>query len=224
MEYFDLYDSNVEAYNNIFESWNEKRNYYWKAVKVFLEKIESKEKKLFIDVGCGNGRHIFLAESLGFKKENIYGIDISENQIKNLKEKNYNVFVLDMKRLSTIKKEFDVIVNIASFHHILNFNDQKKVLEEHYKILSDKGIFLLSVWNPQKSFVKKMLEKNKFEKISDKIYNVKYTFFKNFEKKTFNRYYYFFEKEELKNLLEEFFFIEDFYEEDHNLYFELKKR
>lgn len=224
MEYFNLYNSNIKAYNNIFESWNEKRNYYWKAVKVFLEKIESKEKKLFIDVGCGNGRHIFLAESLGFKKENIYGVDISENQIKTLKENNYNVFVLDMKQLSSIKKKFDVIINIASFHHILNFKDQKKVLEEHYKILSDNGIFLLSVWNPQKSFVKKMLEKNKFEKISDKIYKVKYTFIKNFEKKSFDRYYYFFEKEELKNILEEFFVIKKIYEEDHNIYFELKKK
>ncbi len=220
VEYEEFYKSNIETYNSIFEHWNEKRNYYWKPVKKFLEKVEEKQTKKLLDVGCGNGRHLLLAESLGFKKNNIFGIDVSENQIKSLKQKNYNVKVLDMKKLSLLKQKFDVIINIASFHHILTLEEQKKVLEEQKKILLERGKMLLSIWIPQKSFVKKMLEKNKFKKINRKVYEVKYTDHK--KNVSYKRYYYFFEKEEIKKLLEEYFFIKDYYEEDHNLYFELE--
>ncbi len=219
-EYEEFYKSNIKTYNSIFKHWNEKRNYYWLPVKKFLEKIERKETKKILDVGCGNGRHLFLAEKLGFKKNNILGIDISENQISFLKKNKFNTKILDMKNLSLLKQKFDVIINIASFHHILSLEEQKKVLEEHKNVLSENGVMLLSVWFPQKDFVKKMLEKQKFELVENKVFRVKY----DDKKKVYDRYYYFFDLKEIKSLLEEYFFIKNYFEEEHNLYFELEQK
>ncbi len=225
-----FYEENIKTYNSISESWDEKRNYYWKPVKNFLEKIREKEKKTFLDVSCGNGRHIKLAEKIGFKKNNIYGTDISIKQLEKIKEKNpdYSLFLLDMRNIIKIQekttfKKFDIIINIASFHHILTLEEQKKVLEQHKKILSEKGKILLSIWNPEKNFIKKMEEKKKFKRITNKIYEVKYTVKENFENKSYKRYYYFFEKEEIKKIVEEYFKIKNFYREEHNYYLELEQ-
>jgi predicted kinase len=49
-----------------------------------------------------------------------------------------NVFLnLDMINLSKIKQKFSYIFFIASFHHLNNLKDRKKVLKNAYKLLDD---------------------------------------------------------------------------------------
>ncbi|MFW5704872.1 MAG: class I SAM-dependent methyltransferase [Nanoarchaeota archaeon] len=189
------------TYDSISKDWETKRSYNWKPVKEFLESFENKKNLKLLDLGCGTGRDLELAEKLGFEKNNCIGCDFSKGQLKIVKEKGFETKIANMAELPFEKNGFDVIVCVAAFHHLISKDTQKKALEEMKRILKSNGKLLLVNWFPEKDFVEKQVEKGKFEFVNEKIVKVTYTY----EKSKFDRYYYLFEEQELIELCEKEF-------------------
>lgn len=187
-----------DTYDSISSNWEIKRRYYWKPVVDFLKKQENKEHIVLADIGCGTGRHLELAEELGFEKENLIGVDFSKGQLEIVKEKGYRINQSDMENLDMEDCSIDVIISIAAHHHLLENSAQLGALEEMKRVLKQCGKILLSNWFPEEEFVEKQLEKGKFEFLDGEKQKVKVTY--THEGKQFDRYYYLFKKDELEAL------------------------
>lgn len=103
-----------------------------------------KEGDKVLDLGCGNGR---FYEYL--KKTNYVGVDPSVELIKICKNNypNKEFMVTDGNTLPFGDNLFDKIFSIAVLHHIPSDKLRKEFLLEAKRVLSDNGIFTLTVWN-----------------------------------------------------------------------------
>ena len=79
---------------------------------------DAPKDSLLLDIGCSSGIFLKDLERLGFKKENLFGIDISEKAIENCKNNGIqNVFVMDAQKISLTEK-FDIIVASDCLEHL----------------------------------------------------------------------------------------------------------
>ncbi len=106
-----------------------------------LNRWKSSNKKDFLDLGCGLGRHsVFFAEN-GF---NVSCFDISEDAINRTKqwceEENLscNYQVGDMLELPYQDSSFDCILCMNVISHT-DTNGMKKVISELYRVLKENG-------------------------------------------------------------------------------------
>lgn len=197
----DFNEITKETYNTVAKNWEEKRKYYWKPVIQFVENFNNKEELKFLDLGCGGGRHLELAQKSGFKNENIFGCDYSKGQLETVKGKGFHTILSDLTELKIKNNQFDSIICIAAHHHLLEKEKQLQSLREMKRILSNNGKILLANWFPEQEFIEEQIKKEKFEfdKDNNQVVKVKYTF----EDKKYDRYYYLFEETELIELCQE---------------------
>ncbi len=195
----DLNLANRKAYDTISTEWEKKRSYYWKPVQDFLKSSITKNDLKIIDLGCGTGRHLQLAQESGFLKDNIFGLDFSENQLKIARDKGFKTIKSDLSNIEGFDNYFDFGICIASFHHLTDSDIQKKALKNFLKIFKPNAQILMSVWIPKEDFIENQLQKGKFEYTSDK--NIMKVYF-NFKDIKIERFYYFFKEKELINLIE----------------------
>jgi len=208
---------NKKTYTSISENWETKRRYAWKPVVEFLNNIKEKDARI-LDLGCGAGRHLELAKELGFI--DLTGSDFAQQLLMLVEAKGFKTKLSDMENLQFEDNSFDIILNIAALHHLLEQNEQLRALQEMKRVLDDKGLILLSVWMPSLEFMNNMIAKGKFTFLDKKRAKITYTA----ERKVFDRYYYFFEEQELIGLCKQagFNVIAKQYDKD-NLYIVLKK-
>ena len=106
-----------------------------------LNRWKSQEKKDFLDLGCGLGRHSILLGKNGF---NVSCFDISDEAIKRTKEwaenenLSFNYKQGDMLELPYNDNSFDCILcmNVISHTDTLGI---KKVISELYRVLRNNG-------------------------------------------------------------------------------------
>lgn len=189
----DYCDQTRQVYNEIAAHWNTRREFCWKPVEDFYETIEEKEGSL-IDLGCGNGRHLKLAQRSGFKDESLYGCDISEKQLETCKTEGFDkVIQCNFTEMPYPDNKFDYMICIAALHHIIEPELQLKALQEMYRIMKTGGQLLLSNWFPNDEYVKEQQKKGKISFITDNLIIVTYM-------KKHNRYYYLFKEDEILEL------------------------
>ncbi len=193
-----------ETYNSISENWDTKRKYTWKPVEEFLSEFSNSKSLSLIDLGCGTGRFLELAQNLNFKNKNLTGYDYSQGQLKIVKEKGFRAIEGELTNIPFEDNSFDIIICIAAHHHLLKKEEQLKSLKEMKRVLKDSGKLLLSNWFPEKKFIEEQIKKKKFEFISKQEVKVTYTDVSNhLSPITLERYYYLFEEKELIDLCKE---------------------
>lgn len=100
-----------------------------------LLKNAPKDSKI-LDIGCSSGIFLKDLERLGFKIENLFGIDISEKAIENCKNNGIqNAFVMDAQNI-TIPEKFDIIVASDCLEHL---EDDNKAIRNWKKLLKIGG-------------------------------------------------------------------------------------
>ena len=210
-------DINKKTYSSISENWETKRRHAWRPVVEFLQNIKEKDARI-LDLGCGAGRHLELAKELGFI--DLTGADFAQQLLMLVEAKGFKTQLSDMENLKFDDNNFDIILNIAALHHLLEHDEQLKALQEMHRVVVDKGLILLSVWIPSIAYINDQIAKGKFTLLDKKRAKITYTA----ERKVFDRYYYFFEEDELIDLCEKsnFYVIAKQYDRD-NLYLILKK-
>jgi len=94
-----------------------------------------KESKI-LDIGCSSGIFLKDLEGLGFKNENLFGVDISEKAIANCKNNGLqNAFVMDAQNI-TLSEKFDIIVASDCLEHL---EDDRKAIKNWKGLLKKEG-------------------------------------------------------------------------------------
>ena len=100
----------ANQYDIICDSFDNSRVRIWNNVKIFLLDGKDSNENL-LDCGCGNGKNMLYANSLGYTSE---GFDISDNLLYICHNKGLNVFYQDVLNLK-LEKKYDKIISIAVF-------------------------------------------------------------------------------------------------------------
>jgi 2-polyprenyl-3-methyl-5-hydroxy-6-metoxy-1,4-benzoquinol methylase len=70
----------------------------------------------FLDTGCGDGRYLDLFARYGISKERIYGLDLSEEQVKRLRQRGYHVYQRRVEDCSEIPA---AAIDLATMFHVI---------------------------------------------------------------------------------------------------------
>ncbi|KKQ92339.1 MAG: type 11 methyltransferase [Candidatus Woesebacteria bacterium GW2011_GWB1_39_10] len=142
-----LYKDQAQQYSNFAND-----SFSWKYLeKPLLDKVlglSSFKSKNILDAGCGMGRTLKYLLDEGVDKNNITGVDISEDMLKIAKNNVPSVKTLktDLSKFET-KNKFDLILCTHVLHYLDN-EDFTKTLKNFYKLLKPKGILLFVVTHP----------------------------------------------------------------------------
>ena len=166
-----FYESIAKVYDYIFPK-NRKQLEFIESI----EKIKNKEK--ILDIGCATGN---LTELLGERTENVIGIDLDRELIKEAKLKNPRLIFENMNMLE-IDKSFEEnnFARIVSFGntlvHLDNIGEIKVFFEKVYKLLKKEGYFIVQIINYDRVIDKNMkslptIDNEKIEFIRDYNYH-----------------------------------------------------
>ncbi len=120
-------------------------NEIWKTPSVesyyLLNRWMSDNKKDFLDLGCGRGRHSIL---FGKNNFNVYAFDISEEAIKSCKEWAENEgLTLNYQQGDMLELPYnDESIDCIMCRNVINHTDTlgvKKVISEIYRVLRHNG-------------------------------------------------------------------------------------
>ena len=132
------------------KSWNwkmvkDKDAEYWFTPSIesfyLLNRWDSQNKKIFLDLGCGLGRHTILFAKNGFK---VFAFDLSENAIERTKIWMNEEGLLadykigDMLELPYKKESMDCILCRNVISHT-DTEGMKKIIKELYRVLKKDG-------------------------------------------------------------------------------------
>jgi SAM-dependent methyltransferase len=122
----------------------EKNHWWFKSRRKYildLLKNTHKDSKV-LDIGCSSGIFLNDLENLGFKTENLYGIDISEQAIKNCKINGIiNSFVMDAQNIS-LNDTFDIIIASDCLEHL---QDDENAIKNWKSLLNVDGTMYVFV-------------------------------------------------------------------------------
>jgi len=107
---------------------------YFKGHLSLLKKYKTHGDLL--DIGCGNGHFLKVAQSAGF---NVKGVELEENAIVIAKKKGLNVEPLLLTDKSLNSQRFDIITMFGVLEHL--FKPARDISIVH-SMLNDEGIFM----------------------------------------------------------------------------------
>ena len=119
--------------------------------QAFVDKMELNSEKIVLEIGVGTGR---LAVKTAPLCKEFYGIDISPKTTGRAKEnlvayKNVNLICGDFLEYN-FEHTFDAIYSSLTFMHI---EDKLKAVSKVFNLLSDGGVFVLSIDKNQDEFI-----------------------------------------------------------------------
>ena len=144
----------MSEYDKFAKHWDKTRDRAWPEFDLFFPQVNKGDRLL--DLGCGNGRlRQFLPPDL-IRNGDYFGLDVSAGLLRIAREKHPrdNFFKGDFSTpLPFGADNFNWVVSIAAFHHLLDTQSQKLFLEEAYRTLKPGGKIFMTTWIlPQKYF------------------------------------------------------------------------
>ena len=140
---YDKYYSETTKYSNNFTSGAggisqndlKKYNYVIGKIKNIINKDSS-----IIDIGCAKGGLLQTLKNRGYN--NLYGIEASNDAIKNLKKYNIDGKSISIFNIKNINKKFDVVILTQVLEHIYDLAFIKNII---YDILNENGILYIDI-------------------------------------------------------------------------------
>ena len=108
-------------------------------------KLTPIDTDVVLDIGCGQGQVINHFNKIGYKSENIYGVDINTNKTKNIN--NDNVYECDMHNMNIFENDFFNL--IYSTHVLEHAIKPQEVFNEIRRILKPNGICFIAIPYPE---------------------------------------------------------------------------
>ena len=154
----------IKFYDNMWNresdiSWGYEQRRIHSTIFKFLKKIEA---DIVIEVGCGQGD---LTVEILKRYKKVMAFDISFIGVKKAIKRvnsNCNFFICDATKSALGANVCEIVISSEVLEHII---DQKKCLEEIYRVIKPNGYLLLSTPNPGgihqniKKVVYKLLQK-----------------------------------------------------------------
>lgn len=114
---------------------------------VLREMLPDLEGKAVLDLGCGYGWHCRYAREMGARS--VLGIDISAKMLaearKQTKDPAITYRQVAIEDVDLSAGYFDVVLSSLALHYVKDF---ARVCHEVYRLLKNKGTFVLSVEHP----------------------------------------------------------------------------
>lgn len=144
----ELYKKYVSTFKKFISNENEsiRKTYFKWYRRTYLKEISHLPKSsAIIDIGCGSGIMLEFLKEEGF--DNLYGIDISEQQIEIAKNRGLQVEALDFfSLLKSNSKKFDIVFAMDIIEHLY-----KEELFDFFigvdKLLNENGLFFIHTPN-----------------------------------------------------------------------------
>jgi len=141
----DITTVEKEYYEKKYEIYKENIAYIWRVAEeeIFGDYLKDVGGKTVLEVGCGNGTAIsYLVSNLKISVFNYIGTDISENAVKQAKEKFSQgvFFTADCTKIPLPSKSVDIVSCFGVLHHLEN---PYVGLKEIFRVLNKNGILLL---------------------------------------------------------------------------------
>jgi ubiquinone/menaquinone biosynthesis C-methylase UbiE len=119
-------------------------------VEGMMNRLKLEPNAEVLDLCCGMGRHALTIAEKGFR---VTGLDLSEVLLLQAKEYDRSQEIRwvkgDMRQLPFEDDSFAAVVNFfTSFGYFANDDENRRVLLEIERVLSDEGIFLIDFLNP----------------------------------------------------------------------------
>jgi len=149
-KFYDKYFESIYAASNILTE----RQYKEASIEfdVHYQKVMPDDKSAnILDLGCGTGQFLYYLMGKGY--QNIFGIDVSPQQIEYC-EKNITRKVKLVDAFEFLK-ETDRVYDIIAAHDVLEHVSKEKMLNlisSIYRSLKDKGVFIVRVPNMSNPF------------------------------------------------------------------------
>ncbi|EMR08091.1 hypothetical protein PNEG_03531 [Pneumocystis murina B123] len=127
------------VYSAIAGHFSATRQKPWPTIENYL--LKQPTGALGLDVGCGNGRYLFLSQNIF-----LIGIDRCEALLQIAKEAGEAHVILGDARLLPVRPIFDFAISIAVIHHLTIEAHRIDALRQLLTILRPGGTALVSVW------------------------------------------------------------------------------
>lgn len=157
-------DDLASYYDHEADKFHHTRQRHWPEFDVLVEEIKkhfSKKKKLrILEIGCGSGRlYGHLREAIATKDFAYTGIDISKNLIQKAKtdypDATRKVGNMTEFLQNTKQEDYDIIIGIASFHHLPSSRTRITTANHVYRALAYDGICFLTNRSDSEWFTKR---------------------------------------------------------------------
>lgn len=224
----------TKFYDDIAPQFSQTRKNWWDSLSFVKKYIKSGDKLL--DFGCGNGR---LLEFIYSDNLNISytGVDISKELIDIAKNHYRDEKFLAIENEGQIfleKKQFNVVMSIAVFHHFTP-RMAEKALKEFRRVLKKDGIVVITAWHlwnkKRLPYLWKTFWRGLFQLDFSRVADIPFSYSRKKEgQKTFWRTCYWWNKSSLEKLARKnkFEILESGYSRDErnnkrNIYIVIKK-
>ena len=178
MEWFkSWFDS--KYYHILYKNRNTQEAHF--LIKNLVSLLIPDKNSLFLDLGCGSGRHSIELNKMGYKVD---GIDLSTKSLEIAKpfENSRLKFIRADFRKLDFENKYDIILNLfTSFGYFDKENEHAQVFKQIFKSLKNNGHFVIDFLNTKKA-VKNISKTNPQQTIHiDNIeFRIKKTYDNNF--------------------------------------------
>jgi len=132
---------NNEEYEKLYKF----EHFYWWHVgrrdilNSFLKRFLKNRENQILEIGCGTGGNLEILSKWG----KVTGLDISERALGLCRKRGFNNLLLGKgEQMNFPDKSFDLVVALDVLEHI---KDDKRVLEESWRVLKEGGYSLATV-------------------------------------------------------------------------------
>jgi ubiquinone/menaquinone biosynthesis C-methylase UbiE len=133
-------------YDSIADSFSDSRYALWPEMSAFPDHVPPGGSVL--DMGCGNGRayQAFAGRAIEYE-----GIDGSEKLVAHARRKVRDDLarfrVGDLRELPYGDASFDLVIAVASIHHLPSREYRRAAIREAYRVAKPGGTFIMESWN-----------------------------------------------------------------------------
>ena len=167
-------------YDKIAYEFNITRTYNWPWINEIMTLFPN--NSLIYDIGCGNGRN------MKYSNHRFIGVDNCSKFVEMCNKNNMKAIQCDMTNINLPSNSADVVICIASFHHLSSIENRVKSLNEMKRLIKENGNIVISVWS---------IHQPKKTRVTFNTYGNNIVYWKN----KYPRYYYIFKLDELEELI-----------------------